>query len=148
MKTPIHTDLHPLVAGLVEATGRPLLDAAGLESFLNLPGDRVLFCGGDPARYPQCLDVAVVLPELLAAFPGLEAAVAGQEVEGVLQARYGFPRWPTLLFLRDGQYVGALCGMQDWPVYLARVAELLATHTSRPPTVSIPATTPATASCH
>jgi hydrogenase-1 operon protein HyaE len=52
--------------------------------------------------------------------------------------RYGSQRWPTLLFFRDGQYVTAIAGMQDWDVYLNGVAAALTMPPSRPPTIGIP----------
>ncbi len=39
-------------------------------------------CAGDPVQYPECLDVAVVLPELLRAFPGrFRAGIPAVEME-------------------------------------------------------------------
>lgn len=144
------TPTHPLIARLLDQYGYPLATADNLEPLLGRPGHTLVFCGGDPTRHPECLDVAVVLPELVAAFPGLLAAVvADPAVEPVLQARYGFQLWPTLVLLRDGEYLGAIGGMQDWPIYMLRLAELLAAPTRRPPSVGIPvapASQPAT--CH
>lgn len=146
------TSLHPLVARLVAQCGYPLLDGEILlEAFCDAPGEAVIFCGGDPVQYPECLDVAVVLPELMRAFPGrLRAAVASRAQEPAMQALYGFTRWPSLVFLRDGAYVGAISGIQDWSVYLARIKDLLATPASRPPSIGI-AVAPvhaAASSCH
>ena len=39
--------------------------------------------------------------------------------------------WPTLVFLRDGQYVTTLSGMLDWDVYVERVGQALAMPASR-----------------
>lgn len=140
---------HPLIARLIGEDGHLLLDAGNLEDFHATPGDAVLFCAGDPAQHPECLDVAVVLPELLRAFPGrFQAAVADASLEPDMQARYGFTRWPTLVFLRDGAYVGALSGIQDWSVYLARIRDLLATPPGRPPSVGISVNASAATPCH
>ncbi len=142
--------LHPLIARLVDEFGYPRLAGADLEAFGNAPGDAVLFCAGDPVQYPECLDVAVVLPEILRAFPGrFRAGIPAVEMGPAMQARYGFNRWPTLVFLRGGAYVGTISGIQDWSVYLARIQELLATPASRPPSIGIPVSTPsAAATCH
>lgn len=144
------TPIHPLIARLVDEFGYPYLAADDLEAFGNAPGDAVLFCAGDPVQYPECLDVAVVLPEILGAFPGrFRAGIPAMGMEPAMQARYGFNRWPTLVFLRAGAYVGMISGIQDWAVYLARIQELLATPGSRPPSVGIPVSTPSTAApCH
>jgi hydrogenase-1 operon protein HyaE len=140
--------LHPLVSRLVEHIGLPLATPENLDTLLSEPGDAVIFCGGDPVQYPECLDVAVVLPEILAAYPGrFHAVVAAPGLERPLQAQYGFQQWPTLIFVRDGQYIGAISGIQDWPVYLERVARLLAARPSRPPSVGIAVSAPAS-HCH
>ncbi|MEZ5703333.1 MAG: hypothetical protein R3E42_17355 [Burkholderiaceae bacterium] len=83
--------------------------------------------------------MAAVLPELMKSFPGrFSVGVVPREVEDAVARRYGSQRWPTLLFFRDGQYVTAIAGMQDWDVYLKAVAAALAMPPSRPPTVGIP----------
>ena len=63
-------------------------------------GITVLFFAGDPNRFHDTTDVAVVFPELVKAFegklrPGVVAADAGQ----ALQQYYGFTAWPALVFL-------------------------------------------------
>lgn len=140
---------HPLLDRLADVVGRTLASEAGLDDWLAEPGDRVLFCGGNPAQYPECLDVAVVLPELLALHGGrLGAAVVLPGLEAAVQARYGFSRWPSLVFLRDGHYLGCLSGMHDWAVYVARIADILAATPSRPPTIGIPVASAPAHSCH
>lgn len=141
---------HPLIARLVDEFGYPGLAAADLDAFVNAPGDAILFCAGDPVQYPECLDVAVVLPEILRAFPGrLRVGIPTRETEPALQARFGFNRWPSLVFLRAGAYVGTISGIQDWSVYLERIKALLAAPASRPPSIGIAVSTPAAiATCH
>jgi hydrogenase-1 operon protein HyaE len=95
--------------------------------------------------------VAAVLPELMKAFAQrFVVAVVPRESEDAVARRYGSQRWPTLLFFRDGQYVTAIAGMQDWDVYLSGVAAALAMPPSRPPTIGIPVVgqTAAGSSCH
>lgn len=140
--------MHALIIRLVEEFGYPLLAAGNLDAFCDAPGDAVLFCAGDPLQHPECLDVAVVLPEILRAFPGrFRAGVACAELESPLQLRYGFNRWPTLVFLRNGAYIGAISGIQDWSIYLVRIDDLLAAPAGRPPSIGIAVSTAATA-CH
>jgi hydrogenase-1 operon protein HyaE len=129
----------PLIARLVEQHGAAWVDGSSIEGFLAEPGDRVLFFAGDPVRFPECLDVAVVLPELQRVFPGrFCVGVARREDEDALARRFGSQRWPSLVFLRDGRYVTTVAGMLDWDVYLARVSEALVMPTSRAPTIGIP----------
>lgn len=131
-----HPQTHRLIARLTDELGYPRLGPSNLEAFIETPGDGVIFCGGDPLQHPECLDVAVVLPELLRAFPGqLRAGVAERGLEPILQARFGLSRWPSLLFVRSGSYLGILPGMLDWSVYRARIQELLSGPVARAPAI-------------
>lgn len=141
MNQPAHSDSAvvpsneaALVARLVSQQGARWVTPATLGDFVNRPGDQVLFFSGDPVRFPECLDVAVVLPELQRAFPGrFQVGVVGRDGEDTVAKRFGAQRWPSLVFLRDGQYVATIAGMLDWTDYLARVAEALATPATRAP---------------
>lgn len=129
----------PLVARLVEAHGASWVGLDTLADFLARPGDQVLFFHGDPVRFPEVLDVAVVLPELRKSFgQRFGIGVATRADEDALAARFAVARWPSLLFLRDGQYVGVVAGMLDWTDYLSAVQKLLDTPTSRVPGIGIP----------
>lgn len=131
----------PLIARLVEQHGAVWLDAdeAGANALAALTGDVVLLIAGDAQRFPECLDVAVVLPELLRAFPGrLRIAVAEAHSEDALARRYGATRRPSLVFLRGGQYVTTVAGMLDWDDYLAEVAHALQMPVTRAPGIGIP----------
>ena len=54
-----------------------------------------------------------------------------------IAVRYGFRRWPALVVLRDGGYVGAIDGLRNWDDYLGEVARLLAAPVTRPPSIGI-----------
>lgn len=128
----------PLVARLVNSFGATWVDITNAAEFAAGPGERVLFFSGDPVRFPECLDVAVVLPELQAAFPGrLHIGVVLPSDEDVVAKRYGAQRWPSLVFLREGRYVTTIAGMLDWTDYVERVTEALDTPTSRVPGIGI-----------
>jgi hydrogenase-1 operon protein HyaE len=141
----------PLVARLVTQHGARWATATTLDTLLALPGDQVLFFHGDPVRFPEVLDVAVVLPELQRAAPRPFAiAVISRADEDTLARRYASTRWPALVFLRDGQYVGVIAGMHDWTDYVAQVAQMLSQPTRRVPGIGIPLVsgTPAASGCH
>ena len=141
--------LHPLLARLVTEFHYPLLDESTLAQFTSQDGNTVLFCAGDPIQHPECLDVAVVLPELDKAMPdNIRYALCASSLESTMQARYGFNRWPTLVFLRNGEYVGIISGIQDWSVYLEKIATLLHMPSSRPPSIGIAVSNAHSASCH
>lgn len=117
---------HPLVQRLVERTAARAVGPDTVEDFEADPGVGVLFLAGDPVRFPESLDVAVVLPELQAGLQGrLRVGVVPREHEDAVARRYAVQRWPSLVFLRDGGYLGTVSGMQDWDVYLREVGELL-----------------------
>lgn len=138
--TPPSTDpAAPLVMRLVRDFGAALVDDTSVADWAAQPGDRVLLLAGDAVRFPEGLDVAAVLPELMKVFPGRFAVAAvPRESEDAVARRYGSQRWPSLLFFRSGQYVTAIAGMQDWDVYLQGVEAALRMPPSRPPTIGIP----------
>ena len=147
------TEAHaPLVQRLAREFGATWVDETSVADWTAGGGDRVVLLAGDPVRFPEGVDVAAVLPELMKSFPNRFAvAVVPRDSEDAVARRYGSQRWPTLLFFRDGQYVTAIAGMQDWDVYLSGVAAALSMPPSRPPTIGIPVvshTGGAGSSCH
>ncbi len=130
---------HPLIQRLFDDYGYPEVTLGSHDAFINQPGMTVLFFAGDPKRYRETTDVAVVLPELAKAFQGrLIPGVVAVEAETALQHRYGFAAWPALVFLRDGGYLGAITGIQNWTDYLHEISELLKTDIKSPPGFKIP----------
>ncbi len=134
------TEAHaPLVQRLAREFGATWVDETTVAEWSAGGGDRVVLLAGDPVRFPEGVDVAAVLPELMKTFPKrFTVAVVPRDNEDAVAKRYGSQRWPTLLFFRDGQYVTAIAGMQDWDVYLSGVAAALTMPPSRPPTIGIP----------
>ena len=131
----------PPIAALIEIHRLPLLQADDLDFFLRPGRHNLLFLAGDPVKVPEALDVAVVLPELLRAFPGrLHAALVAPEAERAVHARFGCRRWPALVLLRGDAYVGSIERMRDWDDYLRELDALLAAASSRAPGVGIPVT--------
>ncbi|MFS2158187.1 hydrogenase [Pseudomonas sp. Pseusp122] len=122
---PLYTapSVPPLIARLVNEFHGRWIDPLNLESWLAEGGDCLLLLCGDPVRHPECLDVAVVLPELcqeVARRHGrhVRIGVVPREHEETFAGRYALRRWPTLVWLRDGGYVTSIDGMHDWDEYL------------------------------
>ena len=129
---------HPLVAQLQTRHGFAAPTAATLDAFLDAPGHALLVFTEDPIRFKETLDLAVIAPEILRAFPGrLRAAVLFPDAARAVHARFGFRRWPALVVLRDGHYVGTIDGLRNWDEYLEEVAALLAAEPVRPPSIGI-----------
>lgn len=124
----------PLLEQLQTRHGLPLLDADNYDLFVYGHRDVVLFFSNDPVMFPESHDVAVILPELLKAFAGkLQGAVIAKSVERELQVRFRFSSWPSLVFLRDGEYLGVITGIKDWAEYGQEFARILAAEPSQPP---------------
>ena len=135
---------HPLIQRLIDELGYVAIDAANHDAFVAADGMNVLFFPGDPKTVRDATDVAVILPELVAAFdaqlrPGIVTDVFGDGKD--LKRHYGFREYPSLVFVRGGQYVGTITRVQDWVDYLARINELLVAPTRRPPGFDIPVVT-------
>ncbi|MBD3618986.1 MAG: hydrogenase-1 expression HyaE [Chromatiales bacterium] len=129
----------PLIERLTTELGYPRVDTESLNEFLDAHAHSVLFFAGDPAKYPEANDVAVVLPELVRHFAGrLAPALVADEDEARLQALYGFESWPALVFLRGREYLGSICRIRDWSDYLQTIEALLQGPPKRPPSVGIP----------
>ncbi|MBI3345708.1 MAG: hydrogenase [Burkholderiales bacterium] len=144
-------DTSPLVSRLAESFGASWVDIDTIDAWAALGGDRVVLFAGDAVRFPEGQDVAVVLPELQRSLGGrFEIGVVQRHLEDALARRYGSQRWPTLLFLRDGQYVTTLSGMHDWDDFLRKAEEALAAPVTRPPGIGIPLVSAAAndSSCH
>jgi len=132
------TTPHPLVERLFTTHGYTNVDATGLDAFAAAPGPAVLFFSEDPVLYRETLDLCVILPEIASAFAGrLRIGVLLPAAARAVAPRYGFRRWPALVVLRDGDYVGAIDGLRDWDDYLAETARLLEAPVARPPSIGI-----------
>jgi hydrogenase-1 operon protein HyaE len=114
--------------------GLPLLNADNYDHFIYGNDTVLLFFSNDPAMFPESHDVAVILPELIKAFSDrLQAAVISKAIERELQARFRFTSWPSLVFLRGGEYLGVITGIKNWQEYLTEIMQILAAEVTTPP---------------
>ncbi len=141
--TAIDIEAPALLRQLVDKYQAAWVDPDNIDTWLaGQQGNQVLLFAGDAVRFPEGMDVAVVLPELqkasAAAGKPFGMAVAVPDTAEELAKQFGSNRWPTLMFFRDGQYVTTVCGMHDWTDYLTLVAQALDAPISRAPTIGIP----------
>jgi hydrogenase-1 operon protein HyaE len=130
---------HPLLERLTRELGYAAPELETFGAFAESPGDTLLFFADDPERIRETLDLAVILPEIANAFPGRFAVgVLLPAVANAVAPRYGVRRWPALVLLRDGRYVGAIEGIRDWDEYRFHVARLLEIEPSAPPRLPAP----------
>jgi hydrogenase-1 operon protein HyaE len=131
--------LHPLLARLVALTGGTVLAVASFDAWAAQPGDAMAVFVEDHERFKETLDLAVIVPELHAAAKGsFRVGLLPPTEARALLGRFAFARWPAIVMLRDGAYVGAIDGIRDWDVYVAELGRLLAAPKSRPPGIGIP----------
>ena len=135
---------HVLIDRLIDELGYAQVTLENHDDFVAAEGMNVLFFPGDPTTVKDATDVAVVLPELVSAFegqlrPGVITDTFGDGKE--LKRHYGFSAYPSLVFVRSGEYVGAITRIQDWGDYLDTISDLLVAAPRRPPGFSIPVVT-------
>jgi hydrogenase-1 operon protein HyaE len=130
--------VHPLLERLMAMLDAPALEPAQFDAWAGMPGHALLVFTEDPQQFAETLDVAVIVPELAQAFARrFRTAVLLPAAARAIAKRYGFRRWPALVMLRDGKYVGAIDGLRDWDEYLEQIRTLLAAEPTRPPSVGI-----------
>ena len=131
---------HVLIDRLVSDFGCTEVSMENHDDFVATPGMNVLFLPGDPKTVKDATDVAVVLPELLEVFPGTfnVGVVTDTFGDGVkLKRLYGFTHFPSLVFVRDGDYVGTISRIRDWQEYLTLINEILVAEPRRRPGIPI-----------
>lgn len=135
---------HALIDRLLGELQYAEISLANHDAFIAKPGMNVLFFPGDPATVKDATDVAVVLPELVRAFDGQLRPGVVTDVFGdgkTLKRQYGFSEYPSLVFVRSGEYVGTITRIQDWGDYLDKISDLFIAAPKRPPGFSIPVVT-------
>jgi hydrogenase-1 operon protein HyaE len=140
---------HGLLKQLVVNHQGQWVDQASLANWQGMPGQSVLLLPGDPVRFPEGLDVAVVLPELRRAVrQAFRIGVVTPADDLAIGQRFGAQRRPCLVFLRDGRYLDTVAGMHDWQAYVELVHEALASTPSPAPIAIGVAGGGAPSSCH
>lgn len=138
----------PLVERLIEELNYPHLSEQNFESFIQEKPFSVLFLTEQPKQFPESNDVAVILPELVKAFPQLEPAVVSTDYERELRGRYNFRAYPALVFLKQGKYLGDITKVRNWDEYMSMISELLSKEPTCDPGIGTPVVfNPGPASC-
>jgi hydrogenase-1 operon protein HyaE len=130
--------LHPLLQRLMSLLEAPALGPDTLDAWASQPGHALLVFSEDPVQYRETLDLAVIVPELVRAYPGrFRVGLLPPAAARAVAPRYGFRKWPALVMLRDGRYVGAIETVRDWDEYCAEITRLLASEPVRPPGIGV-----------
>jgi len=124
----------PLIENIIKREGLSVVDKDSIDPFLQNHDDVLLMVAGDAKRLGEVDDVAVILPELIKVFNGrLTPAIAASDSEPTMQMRFGFTSFPSLIFLRRGEYLGTISGVLDWSDYLNEIQEILTREPTQPP---------------
>lgn len=129
----------PLLEGIIEREKFAVVNANTLDDFAKGNGETIIFAVVDWTRHMESNDVAVILPELIKASNGiLKAAVLERDAERKVQTRFRFSRYPSLIFLRDGEYLGVIPKVLDWDDYIREINTILASTPTPPPKYKFP----------
>jgi hydrogenase-1 operon protein HyaE len=129
---------HLLLERMLKLAAAASLEAENVDSWTAAAGHALLVFTEDPALHRETLDLAVIVPELVQAMPGrFRTGVLLPAAARAAASRYALRRWPALVLLKDGRYVGAIDGLRDWQDYLDELARLLEAEPTRPPGVGI-----------
>lgn len=120
----------PLIAALGERHGLPTIDETSIEAFLAPAAGEaehtLLFFTGDESQRAETLDVAVVLPEILATFQRrLRGAVVARAAETALMARFHVVVLPSLVVTRGAEPLAVMPKIRDWSDYTATIEAAL-----------------------
>lgn len=128
------------IATRLAALGYGETDAAGLAALAAGHEHLIVMLSADPHQFPEVADNAIIVPEVLKALPdaGFHVCWANPQHSRDIAQRYGVLKYPALVFLRHGEFVGMIVGLMDWPDIVHRFAELRVAPVRRPPSVGIP----------
>ena len=121
----------PLIAALSERYGLPVVDETTIDAFLAPAAGEaphtLLFFTGDPASRAETLDVAVVMPEILAVFQQrLRGAVVARSAEAALAGRFRVAVHPSLVVARGNDPIAVMPKIRDWSDYMEKIDAALA----------------------
>ncbi len=140
--------ISPLIDNMMETYGYPLLNRDNVDAFIANEEECVLFFCENPERFPESNDVAMILPELVREYGGrFTAAVVDTDIQRERQGIYGFSEWPTLVFLRQGDYLGHVSRVQDWMDYLIKINQILISEPRKATGIPIPVEQPQSKAC-
>ncbi len=138
----------PLIKSMIEQYNYPVLNLDNINEYIQSQDECVLFFTENPTRFPESDDVAMILPELVKEYGyRFTAAVIEQSSQRKLQARYDFKEWPTLVFLRKGEYLGAISRVQDWNEYIIKINDFLTSDPKKIHSIGVPIETASASSC-
>lgn len=128
----------PLIENMIEEYNYPVLTMDNFDEFITSHQECVLFFTENPERFPESNDVCMILPELVIEYQDrFKAAVIDQSAQRKLQSKYSFTEWPSLVFLREGRYLGVVSRVQDWNDYILKINTILTSEPTSAPGIGV-----------
>jgi len=138
----------PLLTQIIDKYKYPVLTEDTVDEFINSQDECILFFTENPIRFPESNDVAMILPELVKEYANrFTVAVIDQGSQRQLQSRYGFNEWPSVVFLRKGEYLGVISRVQNWGNYITQINTILSSEPKSTPGIGIPVVKGSVTSC-
>ncbi len=129
----------PLLQSIIERENIAVVTEDTVDEFLAVNNEVALLFTGDHERLVESDDVGVIFPEVIKTFKGrITAAVVDRGSERQLQLRYLFNAFPSIVFLREGEYLGVISRVMDWNEYIVETSQILSKETSKPPPFKFP----------
>lgn len=129
---------NPLFQRVITEHRFELITEENAESFIKQNGLTMLLFIDDPERMKETADALVITPELAYRHPKIkQKGVVIQPFARKLAITYGFRRWPAVVFLKDGGYLGAVDGLRAWGELISETERVLKSTVHYPPSVGI-----------
>ncbi len=128
----------PIYRRTIEA-GFEELNPENFEEFIKRPDLSVLLFVENPNKMKETMDALVIAPELVKSCqPIVNKGIVTPPHARKLATIYGFRRWPAMVFVKDGAYLGAVDGLRTWAELVAEVDKIIHSAPSFPPSIGIP----------
>lgn len=129
---------HPLFQRLIAEYRFEQITEENSDTFIKQNGLTMLLFIDDPKRMKETADALVIAPELVSYFPEIkQKGVVTHPLARKLALTYGFRRWPAVIFLKDGGYLGAVDGLRAWRELIDETDRILKSKVHYPPSVGI-----------
>lgn len=129
---------HPLFVRLTTEHQFQVLTPENFTDVAKKEGTTLLLFIENPNRMKETMDALVITPELVSVFPTIKnKAVVIPPESRKLAIQYGFKRWPAIVLLRDGRYLGAVDGLRLWSELLSETNSILQSQPKYPPSIGI-----------
>lgn len=141
------TRFEKIISRITRENNFKLLNATSIEAFINSSGETLIFFLDNPIKRAEAVDLAVLIPELvtltqrlvnvgiLCPIPGANPNKSASDPQTIktIMNKFVINRLPSILFLRDGGYLGSIIGLKNWSEYQSEISQIINNPVSEPP---------------